>query len=78
MDAADAATAAEAKVVLLGDAGVGKTSIVLRFVTGAFERYSESTIGYVIAVHACGCIDHVLIQPCVREWGAVPVSCRKS
>jgi Ras-related protein Rab-5C/Ras-related protein Rab-22 len=31
--------------VLLGDTGVGKSSIVLRFVTNSFEKYSESTIG---------------------------------
>lgn len=35
----------EVKVVLLGDTGVGKSSIVLRFVTNSFEKYSESTIG---------------------------------
>ena len=33
------------QVVLLGDAGVGKSSLVLRFVTGSFDKYSESTIG---------------------------------
>jgi hypothetical protein len=32
---------------LLGDTGVGKSSIVLRFVTNSFEKYSESTIGCV-------------------------------
>ena len=37
----------EVKVVLLGDAGVGKSSLVLRFVTGSFDKYSESTIGCV-------------------------------
>ena len=37
--------AREVKVVLLGDAGVGKSSLVLRFVTGSFDKYSESTIG---------------------------------
>ena len=41
---ADAA-AREVKVVLLGDTGVGKSSLVLRFVTGAYDRYSEATIG---------------------------------
>jgi Ras-related protein Rab-22 len=37
----------EVKVVLLGDAGVGKSSLVLRFVTNSFDKYSESTIGWV-------------------------------
>ena len=39
------ASAREVKIVLLGDAGVGKSSLVLRFVTNSFDKYSESTIG---------------------------------
>jgi Ras-related protein Rab-22 len=41
----DGQAAREVKVVLLGDAGVGKSSLVLRFVTNSFDKYSESTIG---------------------------------
>lgn len=37
--------AREIKLVLLGDSGVGKSSLVLRFVTQSFKPYSESTIG---------------------------------
>ena len=32
-------------MVLLGDTGVGKSSIVLRFITNEFKPYVESTIG---------------------------------
>ncbi|RLO12541.1 hypothetical protein DYB28_014328, partial [Aphanomyces astaci] len=42
---ADGTKAREVKVVLLGDTGVGKSSLVLRFVTNNFRPYSESTIG---------------------------------
>ncbi|TMW61298.1 hypothetical protein Poli38472_013761 [Pythium oligandrum] len=42
---ADNSKAREVKVVLLGDTGVGKSSLVLRFVTNNFRPYSESTIG---------------------------------
>jgi len=37
--------AREVKVVLLGDTGVGKSSLVLRFITNEFKQYQESTIG---------------------------------
>nr|ABK21222.1 unknown [Picea sitchensis]ABK25786.1 unknown [Picea sitchensis] len=35
----------QAKLVLLGDMGTGKSSLVLRFVKGQFLDYQESTIG---------------------------------
>ncbi|KAK8575934.1 hypothetical protein V6N13_032752 [Hibiscus sabdariffa] len=34
-----------AKLVLLGDVGAGKSSLVLRFVRGQFVEFQESTIG---------------------------------
>lgn len=35
----------EVKVCILGDTGVGKSSMVIKFVTGAFNPYQEPTIG---------------------------------
>ena len=43
--AAKPAAQREVKVVLLGDTGVGKSSLVLRFVTNNYKPYNESTIG---------------------------------
>mmetsp|Transcript_23441 Transcript_23441/g.79781 ORF Transcript_23441/g.79781 Transcript_23441/m.79781 type:complete len:203 (-) Transcript_23441:2305-2913(-) len=42
---APAAPSIQAKLVLLGDMGAGKSSLVLRFVKGQFFDYQESTIG---------------------------------
>lgn len=33
------------KIVLLGDAAVGKSSLVIRFVEGQFTEYQQSTVG---------------------------------
>ena len=33
------------KYVFLGDEGIGKTSLILRYTHGIFLQYSESTIG---------------------------------
>ncbi|KAK9809172.1 hypothetical protein WJX72_010637 [[Myrmecia] bisecta] len=41
----DQGTLQQAKLVLLGDMGAGKSSLVLRFVKGQFFDYQESTIG---------------------------------
>ncbi|XP_072988347.1 ras-related protein Rab5A [Typha latifolia] len=38
-------TIRNAKLVLLGDVGAGKSSLVLRFVKGQFVEFQESTIG---------------------------------
>ncbi|XP_073017699.1 ras-related protein RHN1-like isoform X1 [Primulina eburnea] len=35
----------QAKLVLLGDMGTGKTSVALRFVKGQFSEHQEATIG---------------------------------
>lgn len=41
----DPTRAREVKVVLLGDTGVGKSSLVLRFITNEFKPFQEPTIG---------------------------------
>lgn len=35
----------EVKVCILGDAGVGKSSLLIKFITGKFNDYQESTVG---------------------------------
>jgi GTPase SAR1 family protein len=39
----------QTKLVFLGEAAVGKSSIVLRFVKDEFNNSSESTIGGMVA-----------------------------
>ena len=42
----------QVKLVLLGDQGVGKSSLALRFVRGEFHEHHEATIGgeYIIYI----------------------------
>lgn len=41
------------KLVLLGDMGTGKSSLVMRFVRGEFHEHSESTIGAAFLSKSC-------------------------
>ena len=45
MDDRSITTPVEFKVVVLGDKGVGKTCLVLRFIEGYFAPRQQSTIG---------------------------------
>ena len=38
------------KVILLGESGVGKTSIIRRYINNEFSQYSESTLGTTFLV----------------------------
>ena len=71
--AAPSGNVREVKLVLLGEAGVGKSSLVLRFVANHFKAYSESTIG--CASRACSLPleqsfwgAHILRPTCL-SWG---------
>ena len=43
----------QAKLVLLGDMGAGKSSLVLRFVKGQFFDYQVDTLGLQLLVAVC-------------------------
>ena len=43
----------QAKLVLLGDMGAGKSSLVLRFVKGQFFDYQVDTSGLQLLVAVC-------------------------
>lgn len=48
----------QAKLVLLGDMGAGKSSLVLRFVKGKFFDYQVSTLACcnLACIHASWCL----------------------
>lgn len=48
----------EVKVVLVGESGVGKSSIALRFVNNNFKTITASTIGasFVVCISSLCCI----------------------
>jgi len=48
------------KLVLLGEAAVGKSSLVLRFVKGHFTEYQESTIGAAFMTQTLALDDHTV------------------
>lgn len=48
----------QVKLVLLGDQGVGKSSIALRFVRGVFHEHLEATIGAAFLTHT------VIVKDC--------------
>ena len=41
------------KILLVGDAAVGKSSILLRFTEGTYSAHQASTIGTVARAHPC-------------------------
>lgn len=49
----------QSKLVLLGDSGVGKSSLVLRFVKNQFFDYQEPTIGAAFLTQSITFPDHV-------------------
>ena len=53
------------KVVVLGDKGVGKTSLVIRFIEGVYTSKQQSTIGkihpFYSLIHS---LIHSLTYPC--------------
>ena len=52
------------KVIVVGDSGVGKSSIVLRFVNGEFNEFNEPTLGaaFLSKIHQYGNNQSVRLQ----------------
>eukprot|EP00735_Rhodelphis_limneticus_P009006 TRINITY_DN2465_c0_g1::TRINITY_DN2465_c0_g1_i2::g.8794::m.8794 TRINITY_DN2465_c0_g1::TRINITY_DN2465_c0_g1_i2::g.8794 ORF type:complete len:193 (-),score=36.78,sp/Q5ZHW4/RAB5B_CHICK/65.33/2e-85,Ras/PF00071.17/7.1e-59,Miro/PF08477.8/1.9e-19,Arf/PF00025.16/2.6e-15,Gtr1_RagA/PF04670.7/0.00042,GTP_EFTU/PF00009.22/0.0017,MMR_HSR1/PF01926.18/0.03,DUF2624/PF11116.3/0.14,DUF258/PF03193.11/0.23,DUF258/PF03193.11/2e+03,KaiC/PF06745.8/3.4,KaiC/PF06745.8/47,AAA_16/PF13191.1/0.73 TRINITY_DN2465_c0_g1_i2:1015- len=55
-----AAKAVHVKLVLLGDAGVGKSCLVVRFVKGEFFEFSEPTIGAAFLTQTVALSDSIV------------------
>ena len=64
------------KVVVVGDSGVGKSSILFRFVNDEFNEFSEATLGaaFVSKVHNYGDAKAVQLQvlQCKERCGIRP------
>ena len=67
------------KLVLLGDTGVGKSAIVVRFVQGEFSNESKVTVGAAFLAKALRIPEHVgddhdhatiavIVNSATREW----------
>ncbi|EGO02419.1 hypothetical protein SERLA73DRAFT_175933 [Serpula lacrymans var. lacrymans S7.3] len=56
----NASKSVQVKLVLLGEAAVGKSSVVLRFVTNEFQSNKEPTIGAAFLTQKCRLEDRVL------------------
>eukprot|EP01087_Luapelamoeba_hula_P008825 TRINITY_DN2238_c0_g1_i2.p1 TRINITY_DN2238_c0_g1~~TRINITY_DN2238_c0_g1_i2.p1 ORF type:complete len:131 (+),score=22.26 TRINITY_DN2238_c0_g1_i2:58-450(+) len=50
------------KLVLLGQAGVGKSNLVLRFVKGEFHENNESTIGAAFLTQTVALSDQTMVK----------------
>lgn len=57
---AESAKPIQVKLVLLGEAAVGKSSLVLRFVNGEFQDNKEPTIGAAFLTQKCKLDDKVI------------------
>lgn len=65
------------KVIVVGDSGVGKSSILFRFVNDEFNEFSEATLGaaFVSKVHTYGQDKTIRFQVILHQnrFGILPV-----
>lgn len=59
------------KVIVVGDSGVGKSSILFRFVNDEFNEFSEATLGaaFVSKVHTYGQDKTIRFQVSLPQTG---------